>query len=54
MNSHHYSKVQVEASEIEESDDVLLNDGGNLKFELQRDDEIYQKNWRRAIRFVGK
>ena len=44
MDSQHYNKVQVEGSEIKESDDLLLNDGANLKFELQRDDEVYQKN----------
>ena len=52
MGSQHYNKVvhsasnkvQVEGSEIDESDDMLLNDGANLKFELQRDEEVYQKN----------
>ena len=47
MDSQHYNTVQVEVmkgNEIEESDDLLLNDGANLKFELQRDDEMYQKN----------
>ena len=52
MDSQHYNKVQVEGSEIKESDDLLLNDGANLKFELQRDDEVYQKNV--DINFVGK
>ena len=44
IGSQHYSKVQAEGSEIDKSDDFLLNDGANLKFELQRDDEVYQKN----------
>ena len=36
--------MQVVGSEIDESDDLLLNDGANLKFELQSDNEVYQKN----------
>ena len=34
VDSQHCNKVQVEGSEIDESDDLLLNDGANLKFEL--------------------
>ena len=30
------NKVQVEGSEIDESDDLLLNDGANIRFELYR------------------
>ena len=44
IGSQHYNKVQAEGSEIGDSDDMLLNDSANLKFELQRDDEVYQKN----------
>ena len=44
MGSQHYNKVvhsasnkvQVEGSEIDESDDLLLNDGANIRFELYR------------------
>jgi len=44
IGSQHYNKVQAEGSEIGDSDDMLLNDSVNLKFELQRDNEVYQKN----------
>ena len=44
IGSQHYNKVQAEGSEIGDSDDMLLNDSVNLKFELQSDNEVYQKN----------
>ena len=36
--------MQAEGSELGDADDMLLHDSANLKFELQRDDEVYQKN----------
>ena len=44
MVTQHYNKLQVEGSEIDESDYLLLNNGENLKFELKRNNEVYQKN----------
>ena len=45
LYSQHYNKVEIEGSEIEVSDDLLANDGANLKSELHLDMKEYQKNF---------
>ena len=44
IDNQHNDEVKAKDSEIEELDHTPLHDGANLKFELQRDDEVYQKN----------
>ena len=39
MNSQHYNKVKVEGSEIDESDDLLLND---VKVKFSKNVEYYR------------
>ena len=44
IENQHNDEVKAKDSEIEELDHTPLHDGANLKLELQRDDEVYQKN----------
>ena len=43
-STQHNDEVKAEDSEIEESGNLLVSCGAKLKFELQRDNEVYQKN----------
>ena len=42
--AHDENKSQAEHCKGEETGDLLVSCGARLKFELQRDDEVYQKN----------
>ena len=44
MNWKHYNVSSTHHHGEDLSDDLLLYDGAKLKFELQCDDEVYQKN----------
>ena len=44
IDNQHNDEVKAKDSEIEELDHTPLHKDTNLKFELQRDDEVYQKN----------
>ena len=43
-STQHNDEVKAEDSEVEESGNLLVSCGAKLKFELQRDNEVYQKN----------